>query len=116
MSEPLEVGASAFADARLGERARAQQEREATRSAALAELHAARDRFVEHAAGLYLGGARAAQSDCDGLEEIADQILAAARALEPLLDRLDVARDQALYRGPCSPAAEAAARRRAWLS
>jgi hypothetical protein len=62
-------------------------------------LLAARAAFVEHAAEVYASGAAAARDDADRLEALADRLLTLADDLEPALDRLDVARDVALYRG-----------------
>ena len=94
-----EIGRSHFARSREAERASAAEDRRAAADAALAALHAARARFVEHAAGIYVSGAEAALGDCDRLEEIADQLITAIDRLRPAFDRLDVARDLALYRG-----------------
>ena len=62
-------------------------------------LDAARAAFGAHAAEVYGSGARAASDDADRLEALADQLLTMMGDLEPALDRLDVARDVALYRG-----------------
>ena len=62
-------------------------------------LDVARTAFVAYAAEVYASGARAARDDADRLEALADRLVTMMGDLEPALDRLDVARDVALYRG-----------------
>jgi len=66
----------------------------------LSALQQARAAFIDHADARYTAGAQAAAADCDGLEDIAERLLALFHDLEPAFERLDVARDLALYRGP----------------
>jgi hypothetical protein len=95
-----ELGRPCFAQARETARTEAIQARRRAEAAALTILHDARERFADHAGGLYANGASAAARDGDLMEDIADRIATAIEALQPIFDRLDVARDLALYRGP----------------
>jgi hypothetical protein len=69
------------------------------RSTAATGLEAAKTAFGDHARQIYIDGGAAAARDADRLEAIADRLMEAFEALEPLFDRLDLARDLTLYRG-----------------
>jgi hypothetical protein len=102
MPTAVEIGRDAFATARAAERERARALHEAAREAARRALDAARDIFVEEAEALYASGEHAGAADADRLDDLAERTLAFARSLAPLLHALEVARDQAAWRGPAA--------------
>jgi hypothetical protein len=95
-----ELGTDDFSRAWRSERTQRSEQRRARKAAALAALHAAQAGFRDYAGDLYAGGAEAADRDGETLEALADRLLDWLRALEPEAERLQVARDQAGYRGP----------------
>jgi hypothetical protein len=88
------LGAEELAEVRRVERDRRVEQRRGERARALAALHHARDAFCEQASS------PAAARDGDILEQVADRLVEWLQGLEPAVERLGPARDQALYRGP----------------
>ena len=95
-----EIGVAAAGRARQAQRAHRSEQRRRAQAEALAALHAARADFQNHADDLYRGGREAAGRDGDDLELLAGRLVDWVQALEPAVARLEVAGDQAVYRGP----------------
>ena len=86
-------GSEDFAAARNVAGEAAAQAVRAARDAAFASLIEARAAFADQAEQRYAAGARLAARDSDRIEALATHLLDVVDALEPHLDRLDVARD-----------------------